>query len=295
METPDKKKTALVLASGGARGIAHIGVIEELEKRGYQITSVAGSSIGSVIGGIYTSGNLPAFKEWLLSLDKIEVFNMLDFTLGRQGFIKGDRFFRELERFIKDKCIEDLHIPFSAVATDFINKRQFIFDKGSLLLAIRGSVAIPTVITPLEFNQTIMIDGGVINPMPVDAVKRTVGDILTIVDINANKPYNKPALAPVMIEQSKRWSLRSMLAELLESNSSPAPQKNGPPSIGYLDIVNKSFDMMQEQIIALTVDKYKPEIHVSISRDAAGTFEFYRAAELIEAGRQALIAALDGN
>jgi NTE family protein len=292
MEAQIKKKIALVLASGGARGIAHIGVIEELEKRGYEIASVSGSSIGSVVGGIYTSGNLPAFKEWLLKLDKIEVFNMMDFTLGRRGFIKGDRFFRALECFVKDKMIEDLPIPFAAVATDFINKKQYIFDRGSLILAIRGSVAIPTVITPLEFNQTIMIDGGVINPMPVDAVKRTDGDILTIVDINANKPYCKPAFTPTVIAP-KWFSFRTALAEILEGTGTSAPVQKDNQSIGYLDIVNKSFDMMQEQIIALTVDKYKPEIHVSISRDCAGTFEFYRAEELIETGRQALIAALE--
>lgn len=294
MDAQLKKKTALVLASGGARGIAHIGVIEELERRGYEISSVSGSSIGSVIGGIYTSGNLAPFKEWLLKLDKIEVFNLMDFTFGRQGFIKGDRFFRELERFVKDKHIEDLPIPFTAVATDFIHKKQFVFDKGSLILAIRASVAIPTVITPLEFNQTIMIDGGVINPMPVDAVKRTEGDMLTIVDINANKPYIRPDYVPAP-PPPKRFSFRTALAELLEGSGSPAPEKNGTPAIGYLDIVDKSFDMMQEQIIALTVDKYKPEIHVSISRNAASTFEFYRAEELIEVGRQALISALDEN
>ena len=140
--------TALVLSGGGARGLAHIGVIEEFENQGFKITSVAGTSMGAMIGGIYAMGRLNDFKEWVTKLDKIDVFNLIDFTFSSQGIIKGDRVFRKLKSFIKDGNIEDFKIPYSCVATDITNEREVIFSSGSFYNAVRASLAIPTVFTP---------------------------------------------------------------------------------------------------------------------------------------------------
>ncbi|MEI6853832.1 MAG: patatin-like phospholipase family protein, partial [Bacteroidota bacterium] len=181
-----KKKVALVLSSGGCRGLAHIGVIEEFLKDGYEITSIAGSSMGSLIGGVYASGNLQKFKDWICNLDEIDVFDLMDFTIAGQGFIKAERFFRNLEEFIGCKTFEELSIPLSVVATDIVHRQEVVFDKGNLLLSIRASVALPSIVTPVTYKEMILVDGGVINPIPVDCVARTEGDILVVVDVNAN-------------------------------------------------------------------------------------------------------------
>ena len=183
-----KKKIALVLGSGGARGIAHIGVIRELADQGYQITSVAGSSMGALIGGIYASGKLDDYEKWLRTLDKLDVFNLVDFTLSSNGIIKADRVLNEIRKFIPDRNIEDLPIPFTAVATDIRNKKEVCFSSGSLYKAIRASISIPMVITPAMVDGVLMVDGGVLNPVPVNRVKRQPDDLLVAVNVNAQIP-----------------------------------------------------------------------------------------------------------
>ncbi len=151
----------MVLSGGGARGIAHIGVVEELEKRGFEIRSIAGTSMGALVGGIYAVGKLQEFKNWLYTLDKLDVFKLIDFTLSSQGLIKGDRVFKKMKEFIPDKNIEDLKIHYAATATDIINNKEVVFNQGSIYDAIRASVAIPTVITPVKQDDTLLVDGGV--------------------------------------------------------------------------------------------------------------------------------------
>ncbi|HQI71371.1 MAG TPA: patatin-like phospholipase family protein, partial [Bacteroidales bacterium] len=191
------KKVSLVLSSGGCRGLAHIGVIEELLNDGYEIASVSGASIGSLIGGIYASGNLRTFREWACSLDEVDVYDLIDFTLTGQGFIKAEKLFKIIEEFIDCNTFEELNIPLSVVATDIVKRQEVVFDKGSLIMAIRSSVAIPTVITPVLYKDMVLVDGGVINPIPVNCIKRTDGDMLVVVNVNANIPYQKPEIKTV--------------------------------------------------------------------------------------------------
>jgi NTE family protein len=283
-----KKKVALVLSSGGCRGLAHIGVIEEILKEGYEITSIAGSSIGSLIGGVYASGNLCKFKEWVCNLDEIDVFDLMDFTIGGQGFIKAERFFRSLEEFIGCKTFEELQIPLAVVATDIVRRQEVVFDKGNLLLSIRASVALPSIVTPVTYKEMILVDGGVINPIPVDCVARTEGDILMVVDVNANIPYEKPIFTE-MPRQKKSFSFKRTAFGYFRSNMSflSGERTHSNIRINYLSVLDKSFDVMQDKICKLTISQGKPEWDIDISRDAASTFEFYRAQELIEAGRRA--------
>ena len=197
---------ALVLSSGGARGVAHIAVIEELLKSGNQITSIAGASMGAVIGGIYAAGKLPEFTNWLSDLDYWDVFNLLDFSISSKGFIKGEKVFKQTEPFIPKVNIEDLDIPFIAVAADIVNKKQVVYDSGDLKSAIRASVSIPTLLHPIKTNSSIIVDGGVVNPIPADLVKRQPGDKLVVVDVNANVPYVKP----IVKEQEKNLIYHSL-------------------------------------------------------------------------------------
>jgi NTE family protein len=252
-----KKSIALVLSSGGARGMAHIGIIEELEKHGYKITSVAGSSMGALVGGIYAAGKLPVLKEWLCSLDKKGVFDLIDFTFSSKGLIKGDRIIKRLKKMIPDQKIEDLKIPFCAVATDIVNCREIVFNSGSLYDAIRASISIPTVFVPFIFNENQLVDGGVVNPIPVNRVKRKKNDLLVVSNVNA------------------RISCIENLPDLKSDH------------YGYFRLIKKSISLMIHQISMLTIEKYQPDILINVSRDSLDTFVFYKAAVIIKIGEQA--------
>ncbi len=287
---------ALVLSSGGARGLAHIGVIEELEKRDFKITSIAGSSIGSVIGGLYACGKLDDFKEWVCNLDRFDVMQLMDFTWTLQGFIKGDNFFKELDKFFGNTKIEDLKIPFSVVATNIETRKEVVFNSGSLTKAIRASVSIPSVITPVKYKGQYLIDGGVVSPIPVNAVKRKDNDLLVVVDINSNIPYLKPEFQPAVKRIQKSGLKRDILKEIkrfIEFYNINKEAKKKTPN--YFYIVDKSIDIMQDKICSLTKDHYQPDIMVEISREASSTFEFDRAHELIAAGRNAFINGLENS
>lgn len=286
-----KKPVSLVLASGGARGMAHIGVIEELEKNGFEIKSISGCSMGSVIGGIYAAGHLEEFKKWLIDLDKIDVFKLMDFTISTHGFIKGIKIFKEINRFIGNENIEDLPIPFSAVATDVVNQKEIVFRKGKLKDAIRASVSIPSVLEPFEIDGKTLIDGGILNPIPLDRVKRTEGDILVAVDLNAivsggsektkhNKTTNEKRSVLKYLEFKEKW-------ERFFPNDESTEEK-----LGHLALLDRSFDMMQNKISQHAIQQYQPDILVSISKTACSTFDFYRANEMIELGRKTFSEAL---
>jgi NTE family protein len=165
-----KQKVSLVLSGGGARGIAHIGVIEELEKQGFEIASISGTSMGAVVGGVYALGKMEEYKNWLYTLDKIKIFSLIDFSFSTQGLVKGDKLLNTVKAFIPDANIEDLSIPYAAIAADIINKKEVVFTKGSLFDAIRASMAIPTVFTPVKTEHGLLIDGGIINNMPINHV-----------------------------------------------------------------------------------------------------------------------------
>jgi NTE family protein len=287
---------ALVLASGGARGLAHIGVIEELERKGFNITSIAGSSIGSVVGGLYACGKLKEFKDWVCNLDRFDVMQLMDFTWTLQGFIKGENFFKELDKYFGLTRIEDLSIPLSVVATNIDTRKEVVFNSGSLTKAIRASVSIPSVITPVKYKGQYLIDGGVVSPIPVNAVVRKENDLLVVVDINANIPYLKPDFEPIAKKSQKIGLKRDILKEIkrfIELHNNNKEEKKKTPN--YFYIVDKSINIMQDKICSLIKDHYQPDIMVDISREASSTFEFDRAQELIEAGRIAFINGLENS
>jgi NTE family protein len=289
-----KKRVALVLSTGGARGLAQIGVIEEMEKNGYEITSIAGSSIGALIGGIYATGKLEKYKEWILKLDKLQVFKLVDFAFSKQGFIKGERVFNELNALIGDCQIEDLPLPYAAVAADILNQKEVIFRSGSLFEAIRASIAIPSVVTPHIINGVELVDGGVLNPIPVDVVKRTPQDLLLVVNVNGPAIKQEPVLKIEAINEDEKVFRR--LDYLKEKLNQFLPKD--PDSLkrmGYMDLMTKSFDLMQDKLTNLILEKHHPDITITIPRNLCGTFEFYRANEAIEAGRAAFHEAIYKN
>jgi len=206
-----KKPVSLVLSSGGARGMAHIGVIEELERHNFEIISISGCSMGALIGGIYAAGNLQGYKKWLSELNKIDVFNLMDFTISSHGFIKGVKVFNEINKFIGNGLIEDLSIPFTAVATDVDNQKEVVFSTGKLRDAIRASVSIPSVLEPFDWNGISLIDGGILNPIPLDLVVRNKGDIVVAVDLNAivsSEKITKPKQTKKQIRKEQNSILK---------------------------------------------------------------------------------------
>lgn len=274
----NKKSVSLVLSSGGARGVAHIGVIEGLLENGFEISAISGSSMGAVVGGVYAAGKLPEYKEWVCNLDKIDVFKLLDFTLSTQGFVRGERVFNEMKTFISDCNIEDLEIPFAAVATDVVNKKEVVFKSGSLFTAIRASAAIPSVLKPSIINNVELVDGGVCNPLPVSQVQRTPSDILVVCDVNADIP-NK--LVEKKIEEESKFK------PFIEkwNNLFPKTENTKIKRLSMFDLFARSVDMMQDKITDYIIEQTKPEIVVRISRETCGTFEFHRSSELIEYGK----------
>ena len=282
-----KKKVALVLSSGGARGIAHIGVIEELKKQGFEISSVAGSSIGAVVGGIYAAGELAAYTKWMKKLQKLDVYKLMDFSISTQGFIKGEKVFEELKSFIPDRNIEDLNIPFAALAADPRNRKERVFKKGSLYKAMRASVAIPGVVLPGRINDLDLIDGGVVNPIPIDHVHREKNDILVVVDLNSSFSEDPDKLPVSKSSPAQYQQILNKIKTRLGVSYKNVRQK--PHRLSYYDILNNSINLMQEKLTELTLRIHEPDILIRIPRSSCRTFEFHRSIEMMELGRKAFL------
>lgn len=271
--------------------MAHIGVIEELEHAGFQIVEVVGCSMGAVVGGIYCAGYLADYKHWLIKLTKMDVFRLLDFTLSSQGFVKGERVFKAIEEFIGDHQIEDFKIPFTAVSADITNKKEVHYRSGSLFKALRSSIAIPTVFTPIREGNSQLVDGGVLNPLPMNLVRKEAGDWVVAVNINANLPYH-----PSNPLADKEPSAYLKMFTAIQSSFPKFDNKTESlPNLGLFDILNKSYDLTQDRVTELMIDIYKPDLVINISRDACGVFEFYRANEIIEEGRNAFHRVYDSS
>ena len=275
------KNVALVLGSGGARGVAHIGIINELLNQGYNITSISGTSMGALVGGIYATGSLKSFEEWMCSLNKLDVFNLVDFTLSLNGIVKGNKILKEMKALIPDRKIEDLSIPFTAVATDIINGKEVVFTQGSLYDAIRASISIPTVFTPFDYNGLKLVDGGVLNPIPINLVKRHKDDILVVVNLASSKEYKKPDSKQNKENNGKTQN--KYLNKIHDTINNIIPE-NKADSIGYFNLMNKTTSLMIQKVSDLTLEQYKPDVLIELPRDAFGTFEFYKSKEIIEYG-----------
>lgn len=296
-----KKNVVLVLSSGGARGLAHIGVIDEIVERGYTITSIAGSSMGAFVGGLYATGNIDKFREWVVNLDKLRVFNLVDFTLSSQGFVRGERVFEKMRKLkmIPEINIEDLPIKYIAVAADIINNKEVIFDKGNLYKAIRASISIPNVFTPIQYDGGILVDGGVLNPMPINRVPRSNNDLLIAVDLNSLVSYQKPILPKKtehdVTHSEKVTKLIKKWDEFFGSHNNEKIEKPNDKKLklGYFDILTSSIQLMQSKLTEQTIETYPPDVLVSISKYSCSVFEFYKGEEMIAYGREACKLALD--
>lgn len=279
--------------------MAHIGVIQALEEQGFKIAEVVGCSMGAVVGGLYASGHLPQYREWLCSLHRADILRLLDFTLTKRGFLKGEKIFSTILEMTGEQQIEDLDIPFAAVATDMYTGQEVIFRDGDLFEALRATVAIPGVFTPTTVKGRVLIDGGVINPLPLNLVEPKENHLIIAVDINAPAP---PQERQEMVPSSKNWLSIPWPWSKREAEEAPFPEPEsgepadvespGPKSeitrqqINFVDALQTSYDHMQNRLIALMTECYPPDALVQIPRSTCGLFEFFRAEEVIEIGYQ---------
>ncbi len=281
-----KQSISLVLGSGGARGYAHIGAIEELEKQGYKISSISGSSMGAMIGALYACGKLNEFKEWVLSLDILDVVKLVDLSLTGKGIIQGDKVFRVVEEMIGDILIEDLPITYTAVATDLIKQKEVWIQKGRLLDAVRASVAIPTILTPKEISGRHLIDGGILNPLPIAPTVSDITDITVAVSLNA-KTSRKHILDIPETENEKKTKIEQLFFEMKQKAQElfSDESENSFEEMSMFDIMGRTIDIMQNSILECKMAGYSPDITIGIPNDACGFYEFNRAYEMIELGR----------
>jgi len=275
-----KKPVSLVLSSGGSKGLAHIGVINELEKQGFQISSVSGSSIGSVIGGIYAMGKLPEYTNWVKTLNQKAIWGLMDFTVSTNGLLKGEKVIEKMRTFIPDMPIEKMDIQFTAVATDILNEKEVVFRSGSFYEAIRASLAIPTIITPVKYKDTILVDGGVLNPVPIEYVTRNDNDILIVVNLYGEK--NGEIEKSNLIEDKNQTSTK--LESLLKSISKLI-SSGDRKSLGYFSLLNASTLAMVHKLAQQNIEIHQPDILINIPYDSSKTFDFHKAEKLIEIGK----------
>ena len=280
------KSVALVLSSGGSRGLAQIGVINAFGKNDFQISSIAGSSIGSVIGGLYAMGKLPEFTAWMKTLDRRAIWGLMDFTISTYGLLKAVKALDKMKTFIPDMNIEEMDIPFASIATDIINEREIVFNSGSFYEAIRASIAIPTLVTPVRYRDTILVDGGVLNPIPFMYVARNTNDILVVVNLYGEKSDEKDKPGMVTHDQNPT------IVQGVLKNISNLIAVGDKRSLGYYSLLKATTLAMVHKIAKQNIELSKPDILINIPYDSSDTFDFHKAEELIKIGETAANEAI---
>ena len=279
------KDIALVLSSGGARGLAHIGVIEELESQGYHISSIAGCSMGALIGGVYAAGKLPEFREWMKTIDRKKMLELTDFSLSLNHIVKGTRIIKAIMEFVPDVPIEDLPIPYCAVATDLKAGREVTFCKGSLFEAIRASISLPSFYEPVRRDDMILIDGGVVNPIPLNRVKRHPGDLLVGVDVSGH-------------DYKAQWEKHQRQAEIQKHDKSLKAKLLDmitPDNIdfNYYTLLSRTSSIMIRQNSLLMAQLTKPDLLIDIQMSRYGSFDYDKSEQLINIGHNKARKALE--
>lgn len=287
------RSVALVLGAGGARGLAHIGVIEELVARGYRLAAIAGSSMGALVGGIHAAGRLREYREWACALDRSDVIRLLDFAFGHPGLIKGDRVIAAMQDLVGDHRIEDLPLPYVAVATDLSSQREVWLARGRLFDAIRASIAIPMMFTPHRLDGRDLVDGGLLAPVPIAATRLFSADLVIAVDANAQSTMNPRIPQASQAAPGERGAdslsarVHAWFDRLLEGKSNAATQP------GLLDLMSRALDTIHARMSQMQLALDPPDVLIRIPHDACYFYEFWRAHELIDIGREATRRALD--
>jgi len=286
----DKKKTvSLVLGSGGARGLAHIGVIHWLDEHDYDIRSISGCSIGALVGGVYACGKLEVYEEWVRAITKLDIARLLDVSWGKTGLIQGERIIDALTELVGDQRIEDLPVKFTAVASDILREKEVWIKSGSLFDAIRASISLPLFFTPYELNGAKLLDGGILNPVPITPTFED-NTAMTIAVNLGGLPTGRDTETAQTAEEHEQdadnslvENMQAKVADFIDGMLKKAPRDYGG-DWSMLSIANQTFDAMQGAIARQKMGAYPPDHAIMIARDACGIHEFDRAEEMIELG-----------
>lgn len=276
------KTISLVLGSGGARGLVHVGVIRWLVEHGYEIKSISGCSIGALIGGVYAAGKLDEFEEWVTSIDQGDMAMLLDFSWQSSGMFKGDKIIDTLRELIGEISIEELPIPYTAVAANVADEKEVWLQSGSLFDAIRASISLPLFLTPHVINGEVLIDGGVLNPVPIAPTFGDNTDFTLAVNLGGEPEMVKQEVMPVSLP-TKESKLHEKVVHFIDNLGSSVKSKM-TFNFAFYDIANQAFDAMQSTIARQKLAAYPADITLEIPRNACGTLEFYRSQEMIDRG-----------
>lgn len=288
------KTVSLVLGSGGARGLAHIGAIKYLEENGYDIRSVSGCSMGALVGGVYACGQLDTFETWVRAISKLDIVRLLDVSWGKEGLVEGERIIGTLKELIGDRLIEELPIAYTAVASDIQREKEVWLKRGSLFAAIRASISLPLFFTPFELDGVKLLDGGILNPVPIAPTFEDGTDMTIAINLGApptGKLKHTQTPKPIEVAESPDDSVQAKINYFIDG----LKNRVSPDSVGgwtMLSIADQTFDAMQSAIARQKLAAYPPDHTVLIARDACGTLEFERADEMISLGYQAMADSL---
>ncbi len=283
MSTKNKKTVSLVLGSGGARGLAHIGVIHWLKENGFKIESISGCSMGALIGGIYAAGKLNDFESWVRAIKKVDIVTLLDLSWKKSGLVKGDKIINTLTEIVGDVVIEDLPIKYTAVAADILNEKEIWMNSGRLFDAIRASISLPLFFTPFKYKDIDLIDGGVLNPVPIAPTFSDATDLTIAVNLGGKVDNLEKIIIDNDPINEKKSRFSEKITEFVESFKD-STVNHISKEWGPYDIANQAFDAMQSTIARQKLAAYPADYFIEIARNACGTLEFDLAFEMIELG-----------
>lgn len=295
MDSPNEslagQSVSLVLGAGGARGLAHIGAIRALERAGLKIRHIAGSSMGALIGGIHAAGQLDAYEEWVGELAQSDVLALVDWTFSGGGLIRGRKIIDKLVELTGRYNIEDLDMDFTAVAVDLDRGREVWLDRGPLFDAIRASIAIPGVFTPHQYQGRTLIDGGILDPVPIAPTLRGINDLVVVVDVNGPAVYPAPLEASQEADEDDR-GMMTKVREFMHGwrdNDREDAETNRP---GLMAVMMRALDTMEAAMARHHMAIFSSDIMISIPKNTCFVHEFHRAPEIIELGEKLANQAL---
>jgi len=276
------RRISLALGGGGARGLAHIGAIQWRTIHSRTATGIAGSSMGALVGGIYATGKLDVYADWVLRLERLQVMRLLDLAFGRAGLFKLERIMGILRELIGDCAIEELPIAFTAVATDLESGEEVWLRKGQLFDAIRASIATPLIFTPCDYGSRTLLDGALVNPVPVSAARNDKADLTIAVSLSGPDEIrpSRSAGFPTARARAYQQRIHALMASLRR------PRAPEIASRGMFNVALGSMEVMQKTIARLNLARNAPDVMIEIPGNACGFIEFWRAAELIALGRE---------
>lgn len=289
----DSQTVSLVLGSGGARGHAHIGVIRALHEMGFEVRNIAGCSMGSVIGGIYAADKLDTYIDWAFKLSRADVVKLLDFSFSLRSLFKGERIFDVLKDLVGERKIEDLDKRFTAVATSLEDEQEVWLNSGSLFTAMRSSTAVPGVFSPVKLDGRILVDGGLINPLPIAPTLNDPTDLTIAVNLaGIDEEYEPPGDVEKKKEEDASNSYRDKIADFLGGLRDDDAPGSTDSDFDAADVLVKSIDIMQGAIARFKLAAYAPDKTIDIPRSACSFFEFHRAEEMADLGYEKACEAL---